>query len=128
MSHKDESEQVRLNKYIAQCGICSRRDADKIIEEGRVSVNGQPALAGTKVNPGDVVKIDGQENKASYRIPRYMHIISLKELYVLSVMLMRSVQLLQRSKLLSRSTTQDDWMLIQADCLFYPMMENSSIE
>ena len=63
MSHKDESEQVRLNKYIAQCGICSRRDADKIIEEGRVSVNGQPALAGTKVNPGDVVKIDGKRIK-----------------------------------------------------------------
>ena len=63
MSHKDESEKVRLNKYIAQCGICSRRDADKIIGEGRVSINGELAKAGSKVNPGDVVKVDGKRIK-----------------------------------------------------------------
>lgn len=50
-------EGIRLNKYIASCGICSRRDADKIIEKGDVTVNGKPAEPGTKVFEGDSVKI-----------------------------------------------------------------------
>lgn len=50
-------EGIRLNKYIASCGICSRRDADKIIEKGEVTVNGKTAEPGTKVFEGDSVKI-----------------------------------------------------------------------
>lgn len=50
-------EGIRLNKYIASCGICSRRDADKLIEKGNVTVNGKPAEPGTKVFEGDSVKI-----------------------------------------------------------------------
>lgn len=50
-------EQIRLNKYLAQCGVCSRRDADKLIEQGCVTVNGQPAEAGWKVGPGDEVRL-----------------------------------------------------------------------
>ena len=41
-------EEVRLNKYLASCGVCSRRDADKLIEAGEVSVNGKKASAGMK--------------------------------------------------------------------------------
>jgi len=50
---------VRLNKYISETGACSRREADKWIEAGRVSLNGQPATLGTQVADGDEVRIDG---------------------------------------------------------------------
>jgi 23S rRNA pseudouridine2604 synthase len=50
---------VRLNKYISETGVCSRREADKWIEAGRVTCNGQPAALGTKVAEGDEVRIDG---------------------------------------------------------------------
>ena len=50
---------MRLNKYISETGACSRREADKWIEAGRVSLNGQPATLGTQVADGDEVRIDG---------------------------------------------------------------------
>jgi 23S rRNA pseudouridine2604 synthase len=50
---------VRLNKYISETGVCSRREADKWIEQGRVSCNGVTALLGTQVADGDEVRIDG---------------------------------------------------------------------
>ncbi len=50
---------VRLNKYIANAGICSRREADTLIETGVISINGEPITKlGTKVFPGDVVKFN----------------------------------------------------------------------
>jgi len=51
---------IRLNKYLAQCGICSRRDADKLIEQGRVSVNGQIAVNGMTVRETDDVRVNGK--------------------------------------------------------------------
>lgn len=61
-------EQIRLNKYLAQCGVCSRREADKLIEQGRVLVNGQVAAVGQQVSPSDEIKVNhkilqGQEEK-----------------------------------------------------------------
>jgi 23S rRNA pseudouridine2604 synthase len=50
---------VRLNKYISETGVCSRREADKWIEAGRVTLNGAPATLGHKVAQGDEVRIDG---------------------------------------------------------------------
>src|ERR1700723_1319943 len=50
---------MRLNKYISETGVCSRREADKWIEAGRVTLNGQPATLGTQVAAGDEVRIDG---------------------------------------------------------------------
>jgi 23S rRNA pseudouridine2604 synthase len=50
---------VRLNKYISETGVCSRREADKWIEAGRVTCNGEPAVLGTRIAPGDEVRIDG---------------------------------------------------------------------
>lgn len=50
----------RLNKYISESGFCSRRGADKLIEEKRVTINGKLPELGTKVLPGDVVKVDGK--------------------------------------------------------------------
>ena len=51
---------MRLNKFISETGVCSRREADKWIEAGRVTCNGQPAVLGTQVSPGDEVRIDGE--------------------------------------------------------------------
>ena len=51
---------LRLNKYIADCGVCSRRQADALIEEGRVSVDGTIAITGQKVLPGQTVTVDGR--------------------------------------------------------------------
>ena len=50
----------RLNKFISDTGFCSRREADKIIEQGRVSINGKIAELGTKVNAFDEVRVDGK--------------------------------------------------------------------
>jgi len=57
MSAPDKA--VRLNKYISETGVCSRREADKWIEAGRVTLNGVPATLGHKVAQGDEVRIDG---------------------------------------------------------------------
>ncbi len=51
---------MRLNKYISETGVASRREADAWIEAGRVTINGAPATLGTKVHEGDVVAVDGQ--------------------------------------------------------------------
>ena len=54
------SNELRLNKYIANTGLCSRRAADKLIEEGRVKVNGKVNIElGTKVTLNDKVVVDG---------------------------------------------------------------------
>jgi 23S rRNA pseudouridine2604 synthase len=51
---------TRLNKYISESGICSRRDADRYIEQGNVFINGKRVALGDRVFPGDVVKVNGQ--------------------------------------------------------------------
>ncbi|MCP2002616.1 MULTISPECIES: 23S rRNA pseudouridine(2604) synthase RluF [Buttiauxella] len=51
---------IRLNKYISESGICSRRDADRYIEQGNVFINGKRAAIGDQVFAGDVVKVNGQ--------------------------------------------------------------------
>lgn len=58
--HNESDGTLRLNKFISEKGVCSRREADKFIEEGRVTVNGQKAEMGTKVFPSDEVKLDGK--------------------------------------------------------------------
>lgn len=55
-----ESGPVRINKFLSAVGVCSRREADRMIEEGRVRVNGQNAVPGTKVEPGQSVTVDGR--------------------------------------------------------------------
>ena len=51
---------TRLNKYISESGICSRRDADRFIEQGNVYINGKRAQVGAQVVAGDTVKVNGQ--------------------------------------------------------------------
>jgi len=54
---------VSLNKYISESGFCSRREADKYIEQCRVTINGQDANKGNRVKLGDDVRIDGERIK-----------------------------------------------------------------
>jgi len=56
-----EASLKRLNKYLSEAGYCSRRVADKLIEEGRVTLNGIVPEMGTKVAPNDVVEVDGEQ-------------------------------------------------------------------
>ena len=51
---------INLNKYISSTGICSRREAEKLIVEGKVTINGKPTQLGNRVFDGDVVKINGK--------------------------------------------------------------------
>ena len=54
---------MRLNKHISDAGVCSRREADRLVAEGRVTVNGVRARIGAEVGEGDEVRIDGQALK-----------------------------------------------------------------
>ncbi|MDW0109912.1 23S rRNA pseudouridine(2604) synthase RluF [Sporosarcina aquimarina] len=51
---------MRINKFLSEAGITSRRGADKWIEAGRVVINGEPAELGSKVEEGDLVEVDGK--------------------------------------------------------------------
>ena len=51
---------TRINKYLSEVGYCSRRGADKLIEEGKVTINGKIPEMGTKIKDGDHVEVDGQ--------------------------------------------------------------------
>lgn len=61
------SEHISLNKYISSSGFCSRREADKLIEQGRVTINGKKGKLGSRVAPGDDVEIDGEPVKSSVK-------------------------------------------------------------
>lgn len=54
------AKQTRINKYLSEAGFCSRREADKLIEQGRVTLNGKVPEMGTKIVPGDEVRVDGK--------------------------------------------------------------------
>ena len=55
-----EPKKTRINKYLSEIGYCSRRAADKLIEEGRVLINNAPPEMGVKINSSDEIKIDGK--------------------------------------------------------------------
>ena len=67
-----EENLKRLNKFIGETGFCSRREADKYIEEGRVTINGVVPELGTKVSPTDEVRIDGKLIRENNRKPVYL--------------------------------------------------------
>lgn len=56
----DNPAQKRINKYLSEIGYCSRRAADKLIEEGRVTINGAVPEMGTKISPDDEIRVDGK--------------------------------------------------------------------
>ncbi len=62
----------RLNKFISETGFCSRREADRLIEQGRVTINGRVPEMGTKVLPGDDVRVDDKPISAATDKPVYI--------------------------------------------------------
>ena len=56
----NDQEEIRINKYISSSGYCSRREADKLIEEGKVTIDGVVAINGSKVLPGQTVLVNGE--------------------------------------------------------------------
>ncbi len=70
-SRAGQTEGIRINKYISEKGICSRREADELIRQNKVTINGNMAEAGSKVCPGDIVKLDGKPLKPK-RPPVYL--------------------------------------------------------
>lgn len=59
---------MRINKYLSETGIISRRGADKWIEEGKVTINGELATVGSQVEAGDIVCVDGKEVKKEQQL------------------------------------------------------------
>ena len=55
---------MRINKYLSACGICSRREADRLIAEGKVTVNGIRAAVGQEVSQSDLVEVCGKKTEA----------------------------------------------------------------
>lgn len=55
-----ETGEIRLNKYLSESGVCSRREADRLIEAGKVTVDGKTAVTGMKVLPSQAVTVDGK--------------------------------------------------------------------
>ncbi len=69
-----KEEGVRLNKYLASCAVGSRRACDELIQSGRVEVNGQPCInMGTRIRPGDHVRVDGKRVAARETIVIAFH-------------------------------------------------------
>ena len=63
-----ETKGIRINKYLADAGICSRRQADTLIAEGRVKINGKTALAGARVGSGDEVEVGNKKVSAGTKL------------------------------------------------------------
>lgn len=76
-----DNDKIRINKYISQSGYCSRRAADELVAAGRVMINGETAVCGSGVTPGDMVTVDGTvlsiiEDKEVYAFYKPMGYIS----------------------------------------------------
>jgi len=57
----DQDSFIRINKYLSEVGFCSRRAADQLLEQGRITINGRTPELGTKVGPSDEVAVDGEK-------------------------------------------------------------------
>lgn len=57
---RKETAEIRLNKYLSESGVCSRREADRLIEAGKVTVDGKTAVTGMKIWPSQTVTVDGK--------------------------------------------------------------------
>lgn len=68
----ENQEPVRINKFLSQAGYCSRRKADQLLEEGRITVNGKPAEMGVKVTDDDEIKVDGKLVENQNKKPVYL--------------------------------------------------------
>lgn len=75
-------EEIRINKYLASLGIASRREIDKLIEEGKIKVNGEVISAGIKVTDNDTIEVKGKkitketEKKVYYMLNKPLEVLS----------------------------------------------------
>ncbi|MBO4213647.1 MAG: pseudouridine synthase [Lachnospiraceae bacterium] len=60
-------DEIRINKYLSDIGYCSRRQADKLIDEGKVTVNGLPSVMGQKVTGEEDIRVNGEKVKSTKR-------------------------------------------------------------
>lgn len=67
-----EENLTRINKFLSETGFCSRREADKLLEEGRITINGIVPEMGTKVSPNDEVRVDGKLIREKTEKPVYL--------------------------------------------------------
>ena len=67
-----EENMTRINKFLSETGYCSRREADRLIEQGRVTINGKIPEMGTKVAPGDEVRVNGELVQQKNEKPIYL--------------------------------------------------------
>lgn len=68
----EEKQSTRINKFLSEAGFCSRRAADKLIEERRVTVNGKVPEMGTKVTSKDIIKVNGKLISQPEEAPIYI--------------------------------------------------------
>jgi 23S rRNA pseudouridine2604 synthase len=67
-----EDNLTRINKFLSETGYCSRREADKLLDEGRITINGVVPEMGTKVSPNDEVRVDGKLIREKTEKPIYL--------------------------------------------------------
>ena len=67
-----EINQTRINKFLSECGYCSRREADKLLEERRITINGVVPQMGTKVSVDDEIRVDGKLIREKRDKPIYL--------------------------------------------------------
>lgn len=67
-----EDNLTRINKFLSESGFCSRREADKLLEDGRITINGVVPEMGTKVSPRDEVRVDGKLIREKTEKPIYL--------------------------------------------------------
>lgn len=84
MNNGEVSNSMRINKFISETGICSRRDADKLVDQERITINGAIAKTGSKVMLGDEVRLDGKllkkkDNRVYIALNKPVGIISTTE-------------------------------------------------
>ena len=64
--------ETRINKYLSQVGYCSRREADKLIDQGRITVNNSVVEHGYKITQGDIIKVDSEKINNSIKSRTYL--------------------------------------------------------
>ena len=67
-----EINQTRINKFLSETGYCSRREADKLLEQGRITINGVIPELGTKVSAEDEIRVDGKLIREKTKKPIYL--------------------------------------------------------
>ena len=70
-------EKIRINKFLSDAGVCSRREADRLAEDERITVNGETASPGMKVSQEDNICIDGKPKR--YRKKRSLFFLTSQE-------------------------------------------------